>query len=115
MIQVKLPIDCPLCPGVQHASFMRLEGIPAIACPAVTPVGAMVYRNSPKPNGVWLVGAGIGVDQEPPRELTVEEMRAQLAAAEQHELQKKAEEKAAKDEADVRAKFQKLQKNQGGA
>jgi len=115
MIAIPISVVCPMCPGgVQHVAMRRIDGTPMAACPSVTPIGSMVFRNTPAPSGVFLVGAGIGVDQEVPREPTDAELRARLALLEQEEAKRKAAEGEAKASAELRAKVAKLEKQNPG-
>jgi len=72
-------IDCPVCTK-PHGSFRwGATGVDAIACPEVTPPGAV--RGFPG-FFVMVLGAGIGVDAMPPRVESAADKAARLAGVE---------------------------------
>src|SRR5207245_7764305 len=75
------PVECPVC-GKSHSPLgTRLGGaLPAIACDKLTPVGTV--RCFPLDN-LAVIGAGLGVDQPRPRELTTAEKQNELVRKQQ--------------------------------
>jgi len=80
--------DCPVC-GATHASITD-RGIDWIACDKLTPTGTT--RKYPAFQ-LEVIGAGVGVDQTPPRVENEKDKAARLAAIEA-ELNKAKEEEA---------------------
>lgn len=77
-ITAEFPYQCPVCKDA-HAREGLVVGLAIIACPKVEPTGATFFY--PK-YGVIVVGAGLGVNEKPEKEKSVDELRAEVAQAE---------------------------------
>lgn len=77
-ITAEFPYKCPVCEQ-GHAREGLVVGMAMIACPKVTPTGTPLMF--PK-FGVIVIGAGLGVNEKPAKEPTLDELRALVAEKE---------------------------------
>lgn len=89
------PLKCPVCGEDTRALTYRVGGSTAVACPKVTPTGAIRWFGL---DNLVVVGAGEGVDVPRPRELTPAE-KQNLLVKQQQEIDRIEADKRIADQA----------------